>query len=111
MAETQDEELRWMNHAEEVMFSINSIREGETSDRWRERIASSEWDASHGFPIDIVTSKLRTIIETNDRSTLVLDRIVCIVWLSLLTQRPEEIEVYSLYSRYTIATADEFSRY
>jgi hypothetical protein len=111
MAEMQDEELRWMKHAEEVVFSINGEREGDTFDIWRERIASAEWDASHGFPIDIVTFKLRTIIETNDRSTLALDRIVCIVWLGLLVQCPEEIEVHGLHFRRIFTTANGIFRY
>jgi hypothetical protein len=106
MAESADEELRWMKHAEEVVFSINGEREGDTFDVWRERIASAEWDASHGFPIDIVTFKLRAIIETHERSTPALDRIVCIVWLGLLTQRPEEIEVRGLHFRRIFTTAN-----
>jgi hypothetical protein len=111
MAESTDEELRWMNHAEGVVFSINGEREGDTFDSWRERTASAEWDASHSFPIDIVTFKLRTIIETNEGSTQALDRIVCIVWLGLLTQRPEEIEVHGLHFRRIFTTANGFSRY
>ena len=86
---------RWTTHALRVMDSIFCGRRGDTKASWTNRILSAEWDASHGFPVEVVTSKLRTILETHHQRTSALGRIISLVWLGLLAQCPEEIEVHT----------------
>ncbi|KAH0291118.1 hypothetical protein KCU62_g2952, partial [Aureobasidium sp. EXF-3399] len=77
-----------------VVCSIFCAHEDEDYDSWTARAIDSEWHKdSHGYSIDIVVSKIRTVLETNGKNTPVVHRIRFLVWLGLLTQCWHEAEL------------------
>jgi hypothetical protein len=96
-SESTEQEDRWYRHAERVMCSIFCTKEEEEQhDSWAVRAVGSKWnDDPNGYPIGIIISKIRTILEANDKNTSVVHRLRCIVWLGLLMQSWEEAEVYT----------------
>lgn len=96
-SESTKQEDRWYRHAERVMCSIFCAKEEEEQyDSWAVRAVGFKWnDDSNGYSIGIIISKIRTILEANDKSTSVVHRLRCIIWLGLLIRSWEEAEVYT----------------
>lgn len=105
--ETED---RWYKHAELVICSLFCAEEEEHYDSWSERVLECEWnDNSYGYSIDLVISKMRVVVETNEKKTPAVHRIRYMVWLGLLTSCLLEAEVCILLHRqYTTNVADVF---
>jgi len=91
-----------------VVCSIFCAQEDEDYGSWNARAIDSEWHKdSYGYSIDIVVSKIRTVLDTNGKNTPVVHRIRFLVWLGLLTQCWHEAEVWiHLHLSNTITVAD-----
>lgn len=86
------------------MCSLFCAEEEEHFNNWVPRAFRPSWkDDSHGCCVDIVISKMRTIVEANQKNTPAVHRFRYMLWLGFLTQRLLEAEVcMHLHVQHTI---------